>query len=83
MGERKRQINGKQAAVEWTEEEFPLLQQIDKQLKPFDEFWKTFAELARCEEYWYQTPVCELEPDEIKTQFKRLNGAVNRLENEF
>ena len=53
MGEQGKDINKKQADLEYNIEEFPLLETCKKQIKPFDEFWKTFAEIAKNEETWY------------------------------
>jgi hypothetical protein len=53
LTEKQAMINKKHADLEFAIEEFPLLDQCKKNIKPFEEFWKTFDELARNEEYWY------------------------------
>ena len=83
MGEQGKDINKKQADLEYNIEEFPLLETCKKQIKPFDELWKTFAEIAKNEETWYQTPVNELDAGEIQSQWKKLNSTMSRLENQF
>ena len=49
-------------------------------IKPFEEFWKTYAELAKNEQLWMTTPVHELNAEEIQSQFRKLNGSMNKLE---
>ena len=83
MGEQGKDINKKQADLENNIEEFPLLETCKKQIKPFEEFWKAFAEIAKNEDVWYQTPVNELDTQEIQSQWKKLNSTLSRLENAF
>jgi len=47
MTEHQQAINTKQKDLEFNVEEFPLLELCKKNLKPFDEFWKAYAELDK------------------------------------
>ena len=49
MGIKKAEINQKQVDLDWNVEDFALLPQCTTLLKPFEEFWKAYAEVARNE----------------------------------
>ena len=83
MTETGREINKKQIDLEFTEEQFPVLDQCKVQIKPFEEFWKTYAQIVKNEESWLQTAVADLDAGEIQAQFKKLNSTINRLEQIF
>jgi len=83
MTEKQQQINKKQADLEFNIEEFPILEQCKKNIKPFEEFWKTYSETMKYSAEWNQTPVNELVADEIQSTFKKLLAVMNRMETQF
>ncbi len=60
-----------------------MLEQCKKNIKVYEEFWKTFADVMKNEEHWMQTPVNELDADEIQSSFKKLSAVINRMEITF
>ena len=66
--------------MEFNIEEFPLLETCKKNIKPFEEFWNTYATLEKKNDVWNNTPVNELDPEEISGEFKKLKGVMSRLE---
>ena len=49
MTEQGKEINRKQRDLEATEELFPILDVCRIQIKPYDEFWKTYATIVKSE----------------------------------
>lgn len=83
MTDRLANINKKQQHLDFTVEDFPLLKTCKKNIEPFEEFWKTYAALEKKNDIWNNTPVDQLDPDEIGSDFKKLKGIMSRLEMTF
>lgn len=69
---RLEEIRKIQLDLDYTQEESPALDKCRKDIKPFDEFWKTYAEIEEKQEYWLTTNVNELDPEEVESKFKKL-----------
>lgn len=83
MTDRQKEINQKQVDLEWPIEEFPMLEQCKKQIKPIDDFWKTMVKIEECKKKWQEKPVNELDVEEISMTHKGLRSTMNRLDNTF
>ena len=67
MTQKMQTMNKKQEHLGFDIEQFPILEQCKKNIKPYEDFWKAFAELEKCNQEWLQTPVNELDADEIQS----------------
>ena len=83
LAERKLVINAKQKDLERDETPFETLDQCSTILEPFKNFWGSFEELSKAEEYWNETPINELEADDIQSHFKKLKAVMQNCEARF
>lgn len=84
MVKQREEIKGKQADLEFSViQEFSDLEVCQKNIKPYDELWRTYAEVESYIGTWENTPVNELNPEEIQSIFKKLNSTMSRLEASF
>lgn len=84
MRQQREEIKKKQMDLEFSViQEFPELEVCEKNIKPYEEFWRTYAEVEKNLDFWEKTPVNELDAEEIQSTFKKLNSTMSRLEIQF
>lgn len=63
--------------------EYPLIDELKIQIKPFEELWNLQNEFDRKMKIWKQNPLNTLVPDDVEAEFKKMFGTSNKLASRF
>ena len=72
-------INQQEADLEATISEYPYIDLLKKQIKPYYELWELVRDWNKCQSEWLNNAIKQLVPDDVEKEHKRMQSAVIKL----
>jgi dynein heavy chain len=64
--------------------EYPQIDELKQQIKPYEELWNLYAEYKeKYEDAWQKGYLKNLDPEEVESDHKRMMSSANKLTNRF
>lgn len=76
-------INQQEVDLEQNPSEWPQIDQLKKQIKPYQDFWQLVADWERCKRHWESAVLRSLVPDDVEKDHKTMRSTCARLDNLF
>ena len=74
-----RNINSIQDDLKKNVEEYPALDELKRDIEPYEKIWRLFIELGQKMQEWELGPLGQLNPDDVEADQKRLSNDVKKL----
>lgn len=76
-------INQQEVDLEQNPSEWPQIDQLKKQIKPYQDFWQLVADWERNKRHWESAVLRSLVPDDVEKDHKTMRSTCARLDNLF
>ena len=72
--EEKNKINDDEADLEDEISEYPIIDELKKQIKPFETLWNLYWEYKEKDQKWEKSPILTLDPEEVEMDHKKMRN---------
>ena len=76
-------INKRETDMQGEPKDTTPIEQLKKNIAPFQELWSLFADIKKSLAIWNETPINQLVPDEVRSTHKKFLSTANRLAVQF
>ena len=76
-------INQQEEIIGFDPTEFDQVGELQKKIKPFDELWSLYLEYYEKSTLWRKSAFCNLNPEDVDKDHKRMFNTSNKLNNTF